>query len=141
MLNSSSDKLEPRTTAPDASVSRIGTNLPLVFKIFVFFPGTARYCAASPKRSEVGGQVFALTALAPMPCCGELRNTLLGCLTCAWDDDHVCHVIGMFIGCHSPSLTGNRFDLLIAIDINPISNLVRQRNSFTDHALQIRRIK
>ena len=51
-------------------------------------------------------------------------------LTCAWDDDHVRHVIGMFIGCHRPSLTGNWFDLLIAIDVNAIPNLVRQRNSF-----------
>ena len=47
----------------------------------------------------------------------------------------------MFIGCHRPSLTGNWFYFLIAIDVNPIPDLICQRNRFTDRALQIRRFK
>src|SRR5918995_6900795 len=52
--------------------------------------------------------------------CFPLGNNL-GWLTCTRDDDHVCHVIGMFIGGDSPSLTRDGFDTLIAIDVNPIS--------------------
>src|SRR5688572_31883312 len=47
----------------------------------------------------------------------------------------------MFIGCESPSLTGNWFDTLIAIDVYAVADLICQRDGFTDHALQIGRIE
>src|SRR5215208_5753662 len=61
--------------------------------------------------------------------CGELL------WRCSWENFHVSHVVGMFVGGQGAAFPCDRLDGFVAIDIHAITDLVCRCNSQPDFSL------